>query len=258
MVHAAGASPTSRTADGPGPPHRAAPVGTRSYDAHVASYRTPEFHPAFEEYCEAVFELREDDINVIQARIAERLEVSRPAVSEMIRRLEAEGLIHLDGTTVRLTEDGTEVAERVVRRHRLAERFLTDVLELSWADAHAEAGKWEHIISEPVEVALNRLLGEPTTCPHGNPIPGSNYTAPTAVPLEEITIGRGFTVSRITEELEFAPGMLDFLEDAHLLPGRAGTVTATAPDGTLTVEVDEESVDVEPFAGSRILVTATP
>jgi DtxR family Mn-dependent transcriptional regulator len=223
----------------------------------VVEYRAPEYHPAFEEYCEAVFELREDDISVIQARIAERLEVSRPAVSEMIRRMESEGLIRLDGTTVRLTADGTEVAERVVRRHRLAERFLTDVLGLSWADAHAEAGKWEHVISDPVEEALDRLLGQPTTCPHGNPIPGSDYTAPHSVPLDEISAGHGFTISRITEELEFAPGMLDFLEDAQILPGRSGQVTAASSDGTLTVTIDERAVDVDAFVGSRILVTTS-
>jgi DtxR family Mn-dependent transcriptional regulator len=222
----------------------------------VADYRAPEYHPAFEEYCEAVFELREDEIDVIQARIAERLEVSRPAVSEMIRRMEAEGLIRLDGTTVRLTDDGTEVAERVVRRHRLAERFLTDVLELSWADAHAEAGKWEHVISEPVEEALDRLLGQPTTCPHGNPIPGSDYSPPRSLPLDEIDAGQRFTVSRITEELEFTPGLLEFLEDAQLLPGRSGRVTEASPEGTLTVEIDGRSVNVDAFAGSRIQVTS--
>jgi DtxR family Mn-dependent transcriptional regulator len=221
----------------------------------VADYRAPEYHPAFEEYCEAVFELREDHVDVIQARIAERLEVSRPAVSEMIRRMEGEGLISLDGTTVRLTDDGTRVAERVVRRHRLAERFLTDVLELSWADAHAEAGKWEHVISDPVEEALDRLLGQPTTCPHGNPIPGSDYTAPRSVPLDEVAAGRRFTVSRIPEELEFAPGLLDFLEESNVLPGRSGRVTAASPDGTLTVEIDDRAIGIGAFASSRILVT---
>ena len=107
-----------------------------------------EHHPAFEEYCECIFELDEDDVEVIQARIAERLQVSRPAVSEMVRRLESEGLITSEGGRIALTESGQELAERVVRRHRLAERFLTDVLKLSWAEAHHEAGKWEHVISE--------------------------------------------------------------------------------------------------------------
>ena len=126
-------------------------------------YRPPEYHPAFEEYCETIFELAEDDFEVIQARIVERLEVSRPAVSEMIHRLEEAGLVNAADGTIKLTPDGQELAASVVRRHRLAERFLTDVLGLDWTDAHHEAGKWEHVISPEVEDALNRLLGEPTT-----------------------------------------------------------------------------------------------
>ena len=177
-----------------------------------------EHHPAFEEYCECIFELDEDDVAVIQARIAERLQVSRPAVSEMIRRLETEGLITTD-RAIRLTTAGQALAQRVVRRHRLAERFLTDMLGLSWADAHHEAGKWEHVMSDAVEAAMDRVLGNPTTCPHGNPIPGSLYDAPTMVPLSDILVGHSFTIARIPEELEFAPGVLDFLEEASILPG---------------------------------------
>lgn len=219
----------------------------------MAEYRTPEFHPAFEEYCEAIFELNEDAVDVIQARIADRLDVSRPAVSEMIRRMESEGLVSVDGA-IRLTADGSRLAERVVRRHRLAERFLTDILDLSWADAHVEAGKWEHVISEPVEKALTRVLGDPTTCPHGNPIPGSDYTEPLTVALEQLGPGDAFTVSRIPEELEFTPGLLEFLEASDVLPGRTGTVTAVSPDGTLTVEIEGRHVGLGGFASARILV----
>ena len=215
-----------------------------------------EHHPAFEEYCECIFELQEDDVDVIQARIVERLHVSRPAVSEMIRRLESEELIAFTGTTIRLTPAGTTLAQQVVRRHRLAERFLTDILGLSWADAHHEAGRWEHVISANVEVAMDRLLGSPTTCPHGNPIPGSEYEAPDARRLVDLAVGEGFTVSRIPEELEFTPGLLDFLESVSLLPGRSGTVTATSDDGAMTVELDGSHVGVGAFASARILVTA--
>ena len=222
----------------------------------MAAYTTPEWHPAFEEYCEAIFELREDDVEVIQARIAERLEVSRPAVSEMIRRLESGGLVRVTAGKIDLTADGRELAERVVRRHRLAERLLTDVLGLSWAQAHVEAGKWEHVISDQVEAAMARLLGDPTTCPHGNPIPGSDYVAPDAVALAAVTPGSGFTVTRIPEELEFTPGMLEFLEESALCPGESGEVTAVSPDGTLTVRVRGTHVGVGAFAASRILVTA--
>ena len=212
-----------------------------------------ERHPAFVEYCECIFELAEDDVAVIQARIAERLNVSRPAVSEMIRRLEAEGLIHTDGS-IQLTAEGQALAQRTVRRHRLAERFLTDMLGLSWAEAHHEAGKWEHVMSEAVEDAMDRVLGNPTTCPHGNPIPGADYEAPDQVTLAELPVGQAFTVSRIPEELEFTPGLLDFLEDARILPGLSGVLTASSPDGTVTVEIDGHAVGVGAFASNRILV----
>ena len=215
-----------------------------------------EHHPAFEEYCECIFELEEDDVDVIQARIVERLGVSRPAVSEMMRRLENEQLITVSHNTIRLTPTGAALAQQVVRRHRLAERFLTDVLGLSWAEAHHEAGRWEHVMSYNVEVAMDRLLGSPTTCPHGNPIPGSHYEAPNARRLVDLGVGDSFTVSRIPEELEFTPGLLDFLERASLLPGRIGTVTASSPDGTMTVEVAGSHVGVGAFASARILVTA--
>lgn len=221
----------------------------------MVDYQTPEFHPAFEEYCEAIFELHEDDVDVIQARIAERLEVSRPAVSEMIKRLETEGLVAIERNEISLTASGQRLAERTVRRHRLAERFLTDILGLSWADAHKEAGKWEHVISEPVEEAMIRVLGDPTTCPHGNPIPGSGYTPPDVVPLSEVEVGGQFTVNRIPEELEFTPGLLDFLEDATVQPGYEGEVTAVSPDGTVTVEIDGRHVGIGSFAAERILVT---
>jgi DtxR family Mn-dependent transcriptional regulator len=221
----------------------------------VAEYESPEWHPAFEEYCETIFELREDDVDVIQARIAERLGLSRPAVSEMIKRMEGDGLVQLVANAISLTPAGLRLAERVVRRHRLAERFLTDILGLSWAEAHKEAGKWEHVISDHVEAAITRVLDNPTTCPHGNPIPGSNYNAPAAVPLVEVDVGRGFTVSRIPEELEFSPGLLEFLEEADVLPGRHGTITAASPDGTTTVEIDGRRVGIGAFASKRILVT---
>ena len=222
----------------------------------MATYSTPEWHPAFEEYCEAIWELAEDDIAVIQARIAERLDVSRPAVSEMIRKLDAEGLVATEGTRITLTADGLRLAERVVRRHRLAERFLTDILGLSWAVAHQEAGKWEHVMSSDVEEAMDRLLGSPTTCPHGNPIPGSGYDAPDTRPLADVGVGAGFVVSRIPEELEFTPGLLDFLEDAMVTPGTSGMVTASSPDGTTTVEIDGHTVGIGAFASERILVSA--
>jgi DtxR family transcriptional regulator, iron-dependent repressor len=215
-----------------------------------------EYHPAFEEYCEAIYELHEDEVEVIQARIADRLNISRPAVSEMIKRMEADGLVTAARSTIQLSAKGRQLAERVVRRHRLAERFLTDILGLSWAQAHKEAGKWEHVMSDDVEQAMDRVLGTPTTCPHGNPIPGSAYIAPAAHRLVDLRVGSSFIVSRIPEELEFEPGLLEFLEISAIQPGRSGQVTASSPDGTITVEIDGHHVGVGSFASARILVTA--
>ncbi len=220
----------------------------------MAPYVSPEHHPALEEYCETIYELAEDDVRVIQARIAERLGVSRPAVSEMVKRLDDEGLITNEKGTITLTTKGETLATTMVRRHRLAERFLTDILGLSWATAHHEAGKWEHVISPEVEAALLTHLGEPTTCPHGNPIPGSDYVETAMTPLSGIGIGRAFSVRRIPEELEFADGMLEFLERSHITPGVAGKVIAMSPDGTTTVDIDGQIVGLGPFAAERILV----
>ena len=217
---------------------------------------TGEHHPAFEEYCECIFELREDHIDVIQARVADRLGVSRPSVSEMIKRMETDGLIVMHGTKISLTSDGDVLAERVVRRHRIAERFLTDVLGLSWANAHHEAGKWEHIINHEVESAMNRVLHNPTTCPHGNPIPGSSYREEHLSKLSDVVEGKLFIINRIPEELEFAPGILEILEQANIKPGQSGTVVTSNKDGSRVVRVDNNDVALDEFTSTRILVLA--
>lgn len=209
-----------------------------------------------ETYCEAIFELREDDNAVIQARLADRLGVSRPSVSEMVRRLRADGLLApLD--PIALTASGQALAERVVRRHRLAERFLTDVLGLSWAQAHHEAAAWEHVLTDTVEAAMVRVLGHPTTCPHGNPIPGSDYSPPAAVPLSDLAPAERFTVTRVTEELEFVDGMLEYLEGAGVRPGRDGCVEAIAADGTRTLRMSVEGTAVEGTASEGTSMEGT-
>jgi DtxR family Mn-dependent transcriptional regulator len=222
----------------------------------MAEYTSPEHHPAFEEYCETVFELNEDGQRVIQARIAERLEVSRPAVSEMVRRLVDEGLVEVEKHEISLTETGRELATTMVRRHRLAERFLTDMLGLSWAEAHHEAGKWEHVISPAVEDAIVKQLDDPTTCPHGNPIPGSGYVERDLVALSSLPTGSNATITRIPEELEFTPGLLEFLESNQIVPGVEATVVASSPDGTTTIDVGGAIVGVSAFTAERILVAS--
>ena len=215
-----------------------------------------EHHPAFEEYCECIFELHEDNLDVIQARVADRLRVSRPSVSEMIKRMEAEGLIRLRGTKIVLTDEGNVLATKVVRRHRIAERFLTDILGLSWATAHHEAGKWEHVLSAEVEEAMNRVLNNPTTCPHGNSIPGSAHREVRMTSLADIQIGLPYTVGRITEELEHTTGVLEFLESVNLVVGTTATVTARSEDGNITVRINDDEVTIDSFIGNRVLVNA--
>ena len=215
-----------------------------------------EHHPAFEEYCECIFELHEDNLDVIQARVADRLSVSRPSVSEMIKRMEAEGLIRLRGTKIVLTDEGNVLATKVVRRHRIAERFLTDILGLSWATAHHEAGKWEHVLSAEVEEAMNRVLNNPTTCPHGNSIPGSAHRDVHMTSLADIQIGLPYIVGRITEELEHKTGVLEFLESVNLVVGTTATVTERGEDGNLTVRINDDEVTIDSFIGNRVLVNA--
>jgi DtxR family Mn-dependent transcriptional regulator len=222
------------------------------------AHEPTEYHPAFEEYSETIFELAEDGVEVIQARIAERLNVSRPAVSEMVHRMVEQGLLAIDERSrISLTADGRTLATTVVRRHRVAERFLTDVLKLSWAEAHHEAGRWEHVISPVVERAMMDLLDDPTTCPHGNPIPGTEYEQPDSWrPLDQLAVGSSFVVERIPEELEFEDGQLEFLEVSGVMPGRTGSLVSASPDGTRIVSMSGEVAGLGAFAASRILVSS--
>src|SRR6185312_9852538 len=140
-----------------------------TYDSLVA-----ERSPAVEDYLETIYELEESGIPPMRARLVERLKVSAPTVSETVARLEREGLLQLDEQKLlRLTERGRLAATGVMRRHRLAERLLVDILDVPWHQVHEEAHRLEHAISETLEPYLVSVLGDPGTCPHGNPIPGS-------------------------------------------------------------------------------------
>jgi DtxR family Mn-dependent transcriptional regulator len=163
------------------------------------------YHPPLEEYLETIHDLAEAGTPVIQARIAERLGRTAPSVSEMLDRLQADGYVERDGRRLELTGKGRTVAEGVVRKHRLAERLLVDVIGLEWYKAHLEAGRWEHVISDDVEARLIELLGNPTTCPHGNPIPGAGPPEGSGASqscLSEAAVGDVVRLERITEEVE--------------------------------------------------------
>jgi len=216
-----------------------------------------EHHPAFEEYCECIYEMREDNAEIIQARLAERLNVSRASVSEMVKRMEAAGLLKVDSTHLALSASGEELANQIVRRHRLAERFLTDVIGLPWARAHHEACKWEHIISDDVEQGLARLLGNPSTCPHGNPIPGSPSTGVAVTPLAQVAVGARFTLVRIPEEVEERDGALEQLELHRIVPGSECTLRdRQSGSARLTVhDVVDRDATLDDFVSARLLVT---
>ena len=209
------------------------------------------YHPPLEEYLEAIHELEEEGTAVIQARLAERVGHSAPSVSEMVRRLRSEGYIEGDGRALGLTPQGRRLAESVVRKHRLAERLLTDVIGLPWEKAHVEACRWEHVISDEVEARLVELLGQPTTCPHGNPIPGTPQSTVATRPLTQTRVGDVVTLRRVTEQVELDVEQLAYLAVHHFVPGAEATVSGRAPDGTLTLDVAGDALALGPaFAGS--------
>lgn len=194
-----------------------------------------DFHPAVEEYLETIYELEEAGIVPMRARIVERLGVSAPSVSETVKRLEREGYLTLEPSSkaMVLTESGRKYATDMVRRHRLAERLLVDVLHVPWHQVHEEACRLEHAISDNLERHLVALLDDPATCPHGNPIPGSARAVPggTTVALADAPAGAATEVRRIDEQLETDPDGLLLLEEAGLMPGGSLTVGDTTPEG---------------------------
>jgi DtxR family Mn-dependent transcriptional regulator len=203
----------------------------------MGARRLAEHHDATEEYLEAILEIEEEGVVPIRARLVERLGLSAPAVSETVNRLVDHGYTELlDDRSLRLTPKGREVATSIVRRHRLAERLLVDVIGLEWEKVHREADRWEHAISADVEEKLVQLLGDPATCPHGNPIPGSSHkveTGPTT-PLSQAQPGP-FVVRRISEKIEIDDKAISFLAEAGLTPGASAEVLESDLEGVLVL-----------------------
>lgn len=211
------------------------------------------YHPPLEEYLEAIHELCEEGTPVIQARLAERLGHSAPAVSETVRRLREEGYIE-DGRSLALTDSGREIASNVVRKHRLAERLLTDVIGLAWERAHVEACRWEHVISDEVAERLVVLLGNPTTCPHGNPIPGSGAQPRQLSALSGAARGQTVRLERVTEQVEIDIEALSYLSEHGFVPGVSAVVASRAPDGSLTLEIGEARMALGPALAQQLFV----
>ncbi len=219
-----------------------------------------EFHPPLEEYLETIASMAEEGGPVIQARIAQRLGKTAPSVSEMLDRLASEGYVKRSGRQIALTKQGRATANRVIRKHRLAERLLVDVIGLPWHLVHTEAGRWEHVISDEVEHRLVELLGDPGTCPHGNPIPGSATSTAEAGPqvsLADVTPGQTIRFVRLTEEVELDLSALRYLEDMGFIPGKTATVQTKAPDDTLMLDVDGTTLALGRELSRRLFVVTT-
>jgi DtxR family Mn-dependent transcriptional regulator len=157
---------------------------------------------------------------VIAARVKERKGVSAPTAWATLKRMERDGLVTLGPDHhIELTREGQEMAESIIRRHMLAERLLTDILKLDWADVHDEAHRVEHAISPLIEKQILALLDNPETCPHGNPIPGLASTKPSrAFPLRDAKEGSALVVNNIAEHAEDDAALMHYLERHHLIP----------------------------------------
>jgi DtxR family Mn-dependent transcriptional regulator len=196
------------------------------------------------EYLEAVYEMAEEGIPTVQARVAQWMGVSPGAVSQAVKKLLAAGLVETEGRELRFTPAGRDVAEHLVRRHRLAEHFLIRIIGLPWHKAHEEAERWERVISDQVEERMIAILQDPATCPHGNPIPGSSHTVDysSLVPLRDVEAGGRGVLRRLTEDLELDLDVMRFFEESGLMPGGRIEVERVAPDGTMQLRVNGAGV----------------
>jgi DtxR family Mn-dependent transcriptional regulator len=193
-----------------------------------------------EMYLRTIFELEEEGVVPLRARIAERLAQSGPTVSQTVARMERDGLLNVaDDRHLELTEAGRSRAVSVMRKHRLAERLLVDVIGLEWEQVHTEACRWEHVMSDAVERKLVALLGNPTTSPYGNPIPGLDELGvgepagpiePDLVRLDEVARRGGGTVEvrRIAEHVQLDPSMMADLHKVDAVPGNVVDVAVQA------------------------------
>jgi DtxR family Mn-dependent transcriptional regulator len=203
-----------------------------------------------EMYLRTIFELEEEGIVPLRARIAERLHQSGPTVSQTVARMERDGLLTVEGDRhLQLSDDGRQLATAVMRKHRLAECLLVDVIGLDYADVHEEACRWEHVMSEAVERKLLTLLGNPSVSPFGNPIPGLEALrgdAPAAGPptgaADALTLlsttatveGRPVVIRRISEQLQENADLLRVLADQGVRPG--ATMIARIVDGSVSLD----------------------
>lgn len=192
-----------------------------------------------QDYLSIIYVLERDNMPVIGAHLAEILGVSPPTVTNTLKRMARDGLITSKKNGAHLTEDGLYAARRIVRRHMLMEWMMINTLP--WSRLHSEAHKLEHAISETAESALMEQLGNPHTCPHGNPLPGFEETVQTWIPLTDIPEGKSVIIRRIHEMAEENIELLSYLESKQIKPGSWVTVIQILPfNQTVTIELQNQ------------------
>jgi DtxR family transcriptional regulator, Mn-dependent transcriptional regulator len=192
--------------------------------------------PVVEDYLQVIHYMTRDGEHVIAARLAERMNVTPPTVTATLQRMERDGLIsHGPRKEIQFTDGGRRLAENIVRRHALAERLLTDLLKMPWHESHEEAHGVEHAMTPNLEERLLQALGNPTTCPHGNPIPGLGSLAPDEFPLDQAETGDDLVIQRITEEAEEDLQLMRYLQEHGVAPGARMTVREKADFNALVV-----------------------
>lgn len=211
-----------------------------------------------EDYLDQIYLMQLNGQRVIGARLAERMHTAVPTVTETLRRMVREGLVSLDQhKEVSLTSAGRNAAESLIRRHALSERLLTDILGLSWVEAHAEAHKFEHIISPKVEARLMALLGNPNTCPHGNPIPGlATEEPPRGQALSAVEQPGEYPIVRVSEDAENDVELMAYIEQRNLKPGTSVQWVEHEPfDGPVVIEVAGERYALGAHVADAIFVS---
>lgn len=208
-------------------------------------------------YLEAIYYMWSEGEPLRSARLADWLGVSRPTVTVALRRMAGYGMVRMNRRKeIELTPSGRRAAEAIVRRHRIMERWLTDGLGLDWVTADEEAARLEHAVSEVVERRLYEVLGRPSTCPHGNPIPGHSKPLPNEVRLASMKAGSRATVSRVSEVAEReAPTLLAYLHERGLTPGRDITVVEVdSVARTIRIRVRSRAVTLSHDTAAKLWV----
>lgn len=201
-----------------------------------------------------------DGERVIAARLAERLGVAPATVAATLQRMMRDDLVEMDrGKTIKFTPKGSEEADRIVRRHALAEWLLTKLVGMPWHEANEYAHHLEHVITDKLEQRLEEVLGHPMTCPHGNPMPGLALN-PSELGLDELKSGQTVVVQRITEEAEESPELMEYLQRYGVVPGARLDVAEVTPyTGVIMLRRDGEEFPLgNPAAAKVRVLTAAP